>query len=126
MPSNVIELPGIPSEKIVELWEKCELVDYIFHNLPFSLNQSEKPAIRANLNFIGTDPVGKVNLDCKPMGREFFQIGGEIVLEADVYYSPGCYFYVFVDGNTPIYANTISEAGMNFYKQITTQVKVGN
>ena len=123
--SNVTltELPGVPTEQLAHLWNNCEFVDYIFHNLPFSLSQSETPAIQANLNFISTKAAGKIDLkSCKPMGREFFQVNGEIVMEADVYYSPNCYFYVFVKDEKPIYANKISQSGMAFYHQITTQV----
>lgn len=119
------EIPGVPQELIAELWENCDYVDYIFHDLPFSISQSEQPAVRANLNYISPDPLGSLNPDCKPIGREFFHIKGEIAYEADVYYSDNCFYYVFMKNEKPMYANKMSDTGINFYAQIIRQVMQG-
>ncbi len=115
------ELPMVPIETMQKLWNECEFVDYIFFDLPFSMSQTEQPSIRANLNYIDRAPIGPRPKSCKPIAREFFQINGEIVFEADVYYSTGCKYYVFFEGKNPVYANKMSEAGEKFYNQMITQ-----
>lgn len=118
---KVISLPALPSEDMQRLYEECDYTDYIFHYLPFSISQGEKAAVIKNLSFISPDAAGEVTLTCKPMGREFFHIKGEIEYEADVYFEDGCQYIVFMKGNTPIYLNKISEAGKKFYTSITSQ-----
>lgn len=114
-------LPQVPVKIMQELWNECEFVDYIFFDLPFSMSQTEQPSIRANLNYIDRAAVGPRSKACKPIAREFFQINGEIVYEADVYYSENCKYYVFFEGKTPVYANKMSAAGEKFYNQMITQ-----
>jgi len=114
-------LPMVPIEIMQKLWNECEFIDYIFFDLPFSMSQTEQPSIRANLNYIDRSAIGPRPKSCKPIAREFFQINGEIVYEADVYYSEGCKYYVFFDGKTPVYANKMSAAGEQFYNQMITQ-----
>ncbi len=120
--ANNLVLPSIPVEIMQDLWDNCEFVDYIFYELPFSMSQSEKPSIHANLGYIDKRPVPTgIPTDCKPIAREFFQINGEIVLEAEVYFSKTCQFYVFMDGKSPKYANAMSPNGIKFYNQMINQ-----
>jgi hypothetical protein len=117
------EIPGIPKDVMVKLLNECTYLDYIFHKLPFSLSQNEDPSIDQNISFIDIEkPLGRIPSHCKPDARKFFQIKGEVVYEADVYILNGCKFYVFVDKNSkPIYANYMTQAGINFYDNIIQQ-----
>jgi len=106
---------SIPQPMVMDLWNKGNLIDYIFHNLPFSMNQSEQASIRTNLTYFTPMAQQYITPGCKPMGRQFFSIEGEIVLEADIYYTETCAFYVFfVDGKAK-YANQMSDAGKQFF-----------
>lgn len=118
---NANPLPSVPKEKIQELWEKGTLVDYIFHNLPFSMSQDEPESIRTNLNYISPEPQEFIPSDCKPIGRQFFQIAGDIVLEADLYFSETCKFYVFVENEKPVFANKMNQAGQDFLQGMISQ-----
>ena len=116
-------IPGIPEEVMVELINNCTFIDYIFRELPFSLSQDEPRSIKQNILFIDYEkPLVRIPLSCKPDGRKFFQIKGDIKYEADVYILNGCTFYVFVDKqNKPIYANYITQEGIKFYSNIINQ-----
>lgn len=120
---NSPEIPGIPQDVMEKLLDECTFVDYIFRDLPFSLSQSEPQAIKSNIAFIDyTRPLGHIPKNCTPDGRKFFQIKGEIVYDVDVYILGNCHFYVFVDeANKPIYANYITQAGVNFYNDVINQ-----
>lgn len=117
------EIPGLPKDVMIKLLNECTYLDYIFHKLPFSLSQNEDPSIDQNISFIDIEkPLGRIPSHCKPDARKFFQIKGEVVYEADVYVLNGCKFYVFVDKKSkPIYANYMTQAGINFYDNIIKQ-----
>ena len=115
------QIPSVPQELMLKLYDECTYLDYIFHDLPFSMSQDETSSIRANLNYISTTPLGSIPSGCKPIGRQFFHIGGDIVAEANVYFSKECKFYVFVDGETPLYANVMSQEGENFFMTMIKQ-----
>ncbi len=117
------EVPGIPTDVMVQLLNQCTYIDYIFKDLPFSVSQNEDPSIDQNIRFIDSSkPVGHLPQNCTPIARKFFQINGEIVYDVDVYFSNNCTFYVFVDKqNKPIYANYMTPAGIEFYNNIIKQ-----
>lgn len=117
-------LPAMTQEVFDQTLAKVSAVDYIFNNLPFSMNQSDPASIATNLSFISNERASAFKAKCQPLGREIFQAKGEIILEADIYFTPQCMAYVFIIDGKPAYANKISETGVNFYNNILTQVKV--
>jgi hypothetical protein len=119
------QIPGIPGELMAKLLNECTNIDYIFHNLPFSLNQSEKSSIEQNIGFIDINsPVGAIPADCKPIGRKFFKINSDVTYDVDVYLSGNCKFYVFVDKkNKPLYANNMTKEAVIFYSNTAQQAK---
>jgi hypothetical protein len=116
-------IPGFPKDAMIKLMNECTYVDYIFHKLPFSLSQNDDPSINQNISFLDVDkPLEYIPAGCKPDARKFFQIKGDIVYDVDVYIQSGCHFYVFVDkNNKPIYANRMTQSGINFYNNILQQ-----
>ncbi len=119
------EIPGITNEVMIRLLDQCTYVDYIFHSLPYSISQNEDPSIDMNISFIDYKrPVGRIPKDCKPIGRKFFHIKGEIVYDVDVYLTNNCKFYVFVDNkNKPIFANYMTEEGLKFYADMASRAR---
>lgn len=113
--------PSLPQEVLMNIWDNGEMIDYIFHNLPFSMNQTELNSIRTNLTYIDPKPVSDMPVNCKPFARQFYQVGGDIILEADIYFSNGCKFYVFVEDGKEKYANYMAESGENFFNQMVQQ-----
>jgi len=121
--SENIQLPPIPIDQLKNLIENANYVDYIFHNLPFSLSQDSKKSVQSNIGMI--DPRGNAifKKECPSMGREFFHVDGEIVMEAELYCSKedNCYAYVFYVDGKPKYANGVTEAGRKFYQNMINQ-----
>jgi hypothetical protein len=117
------ELRGMTQEEFIEIQSKCNAVDYIFHSLPFSINQNDKASVLTNLGFIGAEQADAIPANCKALGREFFQAEGEIFLEADLYYCPPDHFsYVFFKDNKAFAANKMSTDGINFYSNLIRQI----
>ena len=116
-------LSPLPNESMQKLFNEATYIDYIFYDLPFSISQDNTPSIHSNLQLISGEKLDPISKSCKPIGREFFHIGGVIAFEADLYFQDGCYGYVFLEKEKPIYANKISEAGMKFYSNIINQAE---
>lgn len=116
-------LPVLPLEDLEQLANNCTGVDYIFHELPISVSQSDKPSIRANLGLFTLNPITGSLKDCKSIAREFFQVDGDVKYEAEIYVGNGCNYHVWMDGNKPIYANQLSEEGIKFYNKLITSTK---
>jgi hypothetical protein len=118
------DIPGVPKDILITLLNKCNSIDYIFHDLPVSMNQTEDADINQNIGFIDFNrPVGQLKSGCKPIARKFFQVPGQNSYDADVYFSENCQYYVFVDkSNKALYANYMTNVGVEFYKNILNQV----
>jgi len=114
------EYEVLPNDVLMEYWNKCTLIDYIFHDLPFSMNQSEQASIRTNLTYIDGNVQPNIPAGCKALARQFYQIDGEILMEADVYFSPGCEFYIFYVGDKK-YANKMAQTGKEFFRTMISK-----
>jgi len=114
-------LPMIPNDLKLKMWNEGEIIDYIFHDLPFSMNQNEQASIRTNMTYIADAPVTALPKGCKPMAKQFYQANGSIIYEADVYFNKDCQFYVFyIDGKAK-YANQMDETGKQFFTNMISQ-----
>lgn len=123
-PSQIkLDVGSIPEEEFMKMYNNASYVDYIFYNLPFSISQNDQSSVRSNLGMISSEPLTSLQEGCKPIGREFFQIDGVVAFEADLYYSEGCFGYVFMKDEKPIYANKMSEEGLKFYGNLIEQAK---
>lgn len=106
-------LGSLPMETIQYLWDQCDYVDYIFYHLPISMSLNEKGSIQYALRHISAD-AAIINPECKPIGRIFYQVRGENVLEADMFFSEGCTYFKFLRDNKPIYANYMTDDGIKY------------
>ena len=112
--------PSITDSIMVHLWENCDFIDYIFYNFDFSLSQGDKPAIQASLNHVSRE-VPEINPECRSIGRIFYQVEGENVMEADIILTEQCQYYIFYENGRKTYANKLSEAGIGFYNGVFQQ-----
>lgn len=112
--------PPLPLERLEYLWENCDYIDFVFYTFDFSMNQHEQSGIRATLAGIA-ETAPQINSACRPVGRAFFQVEGEVKLEADIYLDQGCIYYLFMENGQPVYANEMTEQGLGFYINIFQQ-----
>jgi hypothetical protein len=114
-------LPTLPVEEIRSLLANADATDFIFHNLPFSVNQSDLQSVRTTVSGIGIEPV--YNADCPALGRMFVQVKGEIVMEAEIYYDGlSCHHYVFYQDKKPVYANQMQSNAIGFYNDLINSI----
>jgi len=108
--------PSVPEAQIRSLLERCDYVDFSFHNLPISMNQQELKDIQSTLLHISGQPA-KVHNGCKEIGRALFYRDGDIALEAAIHYlADNCSYFIFYENGQAKYANFMSKGGVEFYK----------
>jgi len=106
-------LPSIPLETVEYLWANCDYVDYVFYELPISMSLDNQRSVQYVLQHISDAPAPLLP-ECKPIGRIFYQVKGENVLMADLYFSQGCTYFVFLENDKPKYANYMTEKGVAY------------
>ncbi len=106
--------PSISMEEMQELATRTSNIDYMFYELPISMNLDNAPAINSALRQISDQPA-KIMKGCKPMGRVIFQDNGDIFKEADFYFAAPCFGFVFIEGSTKVNSNMMTEEGATFF-----------
>jgi hypothetical protein len=121
------EIPGLPADIYAKLMSEVTFIDYIFHDLPFSLSQDDEQSVKQNIAFIDLNsPMKHIPANCKPFARKFLKKGGTELYHVDVYLSPACQCYVFVDyanKNKPLYANKMTPEGVQYYARVAQQAR---
>ena len=116
-------LPKLDQAEADYLWNNCTYVDLVFYSLPFSMSIDNQGGIRNSLQNIANSAVVQ-QPQCKSIGRLVYQVDGNIVMEADVFYGDGCNYFVFYKDNKPVYANKMTSQGITYFTNILTKVKV--
>lgn len=119
----VSTLPSIPKEKLEYLWNNCDVIDYVFYTLPISMNVENPDAVRNALTHVASEPAPMLP-QCKAIGRIFYQVKGENVLMADMYFSEGCTYYVFLENDKPAYANYITPQAVQYFNSVFSQAGI--
>ncbi len=131
-PNTSIEKENANSEEITryrplprhiydQIYKYADYLDIIFEDLDFSMSQENNASIRGFLNNINMKRTPAVKSSCKPMGHVVFLKKGNPIIEADFFHSPGCYYFLFFDEmGKPIFANSMSDIGIDFFENIKT------
>lgn len=113
--ANIETLPSIELSMLENLWAKCDFIDYVYYELPISASLDNQNSIRTAISHIAENPAGKLP-GCKAIGRVFYQIDGENVLQGDIYFSNGCTYFIWLDKKSKPYAgNMMMESGIQFF-----------
>lgn len=118
-------LPTLSEEKLNSLKSSCDLIDFIFFDLPISMSQDNQGSIQQVLGFFDTDQVSHSD-NCKAIARVFFNGTGESLLEADLFFTQGCMYFVFYSEGQPKWSNGINAAGQNFFQQIISSAQAAH
>ena len=114
---------GITAEIVTLIVDSCSHVDMLFNDYPVSMSQNEKNSIISDLTYISTDAITEIPGQCKPVGRKVYNGNGEVLIEADLYFSEGCYFMVFIKDEQALFGNKMNEQGIAFYERLLSQIQ---
>lgn len=117
--------PSITEEWMNKLATQCDHLDYTFLELPFSMSANEgaaKGSVMSFLRHISVTPAIVLN-DCPTVAKIYYQIKGEIVMEADFhFFRDECRYFVFYEDGKPKYANYLTAEAAGYYEQIFSSV----
>lgn len=108
-------LPSIDLAVLENLWENCDFVDYVYYELPISASLDNDGAIKSSIRHIAEQPAAKTN-GCKAIGRVFYQIEGENILQGDIYFTRGCTYFLWLDSQGKYFAgNMMMDSALKFF-----------
>ncbi len=109
------KLPSVELKVLENLWLNADYVDYVYYELPISASLDNQNAIQSAVAHIAEQPAGKIP-GCKAIGRVFYQIEGENVLQGDIFFSKGCTYFLWVDDQGTYYAgNLMMDSALKFF-----------
>ena len=117
------DVNGIPEDVVSMLLQQGDHIDYIFNTLPLSMNQSGNQSVYQDMTFVSSAPMSGVLDGCSPLARKIYFSKGEIILEADLYYSDNCLFQIFIMDEKMLYGNMLSQEGVTFYNNLMAQAQ---
>lgn len=120
---TVATYPSITEEKMKYIYDNCDYIDFIFYDVDFSMSQNQRPAIIQTIGGVSTT-AAPIDTNCKPVGRVFFQVQGINALEADLFFTGNCMYYIFLENGTYTYANLMTPQAATFYQKIFTEVSI--
>ena len=115
--------PGMDREFANKLWDEVDHIDYMYHELPFSASLSEQESIRGILKHLSTSPAVQYP-SCKPIAKIFFHAKGNLMAQADFYYSAQCVSMIFYKDGKPAFGNKLTPEAMTYYQQMFSSLQV--
>jgi len=115
--------PSVDGKVIEHLWNNCTGVDYIYYNFNFSMNRDAQNDIRNSIIHIGKK-TALIQDNCKPIGRIMFKDDDGIKLEADLFFSKNCTYFIFMENNKPVQANLMSDEGIKFFSNVFKKMNI--
>lgn len=113
---------GIDRATIETLLREADVIEYIFNDFPGSMNQSGKEVVQYDLGLISTEAIKEIPKECKPLARKIYMGKGNILLEADLYFSNPCFFQIFIKDEKALFGNGITEQAYTIYRDLIDQV----
>ena len=121
--SGLQSTAGITAEYVQLIVDSCSHVDMIFNDFPISISQTEQSSIVGDLTYLSPNAMTAIPANCKPLGRKVYNGNGRILIEADLYFSEGCQFMIFIQNEQALFGNQMNEKGINFYNNLLAQVQ---
>ncbi len=116
------KLPSIGIDLMQKLFDQCNYVDYLFYESDFSMSMNNKQSIQQTLSHV-SEQVPTLDPNCKSIGRVFYEIDGNTEIEAEIYFSNACQYFVFIKDKKRVYANNITADGVAHFNNIFSQAR---
>lgn len=117
--------PSLPPDNMRLLIQSVDYIDFMFYYADFSMNQSDDPSIKATLGHVASE-VPLIDPSCQPIGSLFFLSKGKELMQAELYYTDKCIYFIWLQKGQRTYANKMTPSGFKFYQQVFTQAGASN
>jgi hypothetical protein len=113
-----LKLPPVPNNRLKRIYDEATQLDYIFFELPISMNMDNTEAIRSSLIHFDTEGV-TLTKDCmENQGTLLYDKNGEILEEVNFYFSKNCKFFVWLENGKPTYGNMMNQDAVDFFMRL--------
>lgn len=119
-----VSIPVLPGEELARLANEATLIDFIFYDLPVSINFNDRGSIVQMCNFLSNQkPVKKAN--CHPIAIGIFTAGSEELRKADLYFDENCAYFAFhrTDGKGYEYESQLNAQGIQYFTKVIESTK---
>ena len=117
--------PSLPADSMGTLYQSVDYIDFVFYYADFSMNQSDPASIKATMGHVAAE-VPDIDPSCQPIASLFFQSKGKELIQAELYYTDKCVYFIWLVNGKRTYANKMTPSGFSFYERIFSQVSQGN
>lgn len=121
--NNIQVPPAIPTERLIYLFENTNYLDFIFADLPFSMSQEDKSSIQQTIRYINPVAPASINPQCASFADLIFQVEGEIVSEAKIFFQPECTYYLIYENGELKYSASFTDEGIKFFNNLLQQAE---
>lgn len=120
--TDALYLPSITMEEMQSLWNNTNQIDYIFYDLPISSSIDNSPSAQVHLRHVSDTPVNMTTKGrcTNGLGRAFYKSNGTDLLEAEIFFSEQCAFFIFYKKGKAVYGNLMTQEGVNFFNQMVS------
>lgn len=118
---------NLPSDLYNRLVNETEQIDFIFHELPISLNFYEKKSILQMLNFL--DRATEIqHKNCKPQALVIFTSSTDAIAKAELFFEDNCTYFGFYneDFKQYQYIVPINGKGLDYFSKVMSTARSNN
>lgn len=112
--------PALSGEELSILTNSTKVMDYIFFDLPYSINIDQPSSIFTMMSYVTVDTPVNYGGCGNPIATIMFNMQDGNQRRADLFFSNTCAYYVFYDesGSKVTHANEINDFGKEYYNKI--------
>ncbi|MEO7174555.1 MAG: hypothetical protein ABIV51_01950 [Saprospiraceae bacterium] len=111
---------AIPIERLQYLLDSCTAIEYIFYDPSRNISIEKRIVVDQHINFISKNAQA-LDAACIPIAHVMFRVKKLIPIEAELYYSKDCQYWLITDRKRKQYIQKINPAGIEFIQQIQAQ-----
>lgn len=115
--NSKLDFSPLPASLFKPVYMEADYMDILFEELPFSMSQDNNASIRQILNYIDVNAPDSYDSNCPLFGQLLVQKEAVYILEADIYHSDGCYYWL-IKHRGKKYLNGMTDAGIKFFNQL--------
>jgi hypothetical protein len=120
-------ISNLPADFYNQLVNQTAQIDFIFHDLPISLNFYEKKSIIQMLDFMDRNKEIQPG-NCKPQALVIFTSSTDAIAKAEFFFDENCTYFAFYNDDFKHYKYIvpINEKGLDYFTKVVSSARSNN
>jgi hypothetical protein len=121
-------ISNLPADFYNQLVNQTTQIDFIFHDLPISLNFYEKKSIIQMLDFMDRNTEIQPLSQCKPQALVIFTSTSDAIAKAELFFEENCTYFGFYSDDFKHYKYIvpINEKGLDYFTKVVSSARSNN